>query len=130
MKRLRRVIRQVKSIGAEFWLVLALAGILFWLTGSAIASQVLYSSYTSPTQLQADTQLEMKLSVTILVIHAEIDQRRKATAVSIKTTDSNLKKLEYEFPMTESRQIESMIAEEIGIPIQEVRKLVRYRIVN
>ncbi|MEP0919718.1 hypothetical protein NC981_23085 [Leptolyngbya sp. DQ-M1] len=130
MKRLRRVIQQVKLIGAEFWLALVVAGILFWLTGSAIAHQVLHGSYTSPSQLQADTQLEMKLSVTVLVIHAEIDQRRKTTAVSIKTTDSNLKKLEYEFPIIDARQVESVIAEEIGLPIQEVRKLVRYRIVN
>jgi hypothetical protein len=130
MKQLQRVIRQVKSISSEFWLALIVAGVLFWLTGTAIALQVLHSSYTSPTQLQADTQLEMKLSVTVLVIHAEIDQRRKTTAVSIKTTDSNLKKLEYEFPITETRQVESVIAQEIGLPIQEVRKLVRYRIIN
>ncbi len=128
MRRLHRIIQNLGFSRAEFWLPLPLVGILFWLGGTAIARQVLHYSYSSPNQLQADTQLEMKLSVIVFVINAEINQSRKTTAVSIKTTDSNLKKLEYEFPITEPRQVEAAIAQEIGLPIQEVRKLVRYRI--
>jgi hypothetical protein len=130
MRQLQRVIQKLEPIGAEFWLALPLTAILFWLAGTAIAQQVLHRSYSSPNQLQADTQLEMKLSVTILVINADINQRDSTTDVSIKTTDSNLKKLEYEFPVTEARQVEAAIAQETSLPVQEVRKLIRYRIVS
>lgn len=130
MQRLYRILQNSELIRAKFWLPLPLVGILFWLGGTAIARQVLHASYTSANQLQADTQLEMKLSVAVLVINAEIDQRRNTTAVSIKTTDSNLKRLEYEFPATQPKQIEDAIAQEIGLPVQEVRKLVRYRMMN
>jgi hypothetical protein len=124
MRRLQRRIQNLEFI--EFWLTLPLVGFFFWLGGSAIARQVLHSSYPSPNQLQADTQLEMKLSV--IVINAEINPRLSKTAVSIKTTESRLKKLEYEFPSTEPQKVEAAIAQEIGLPSQEVRKLVRYRI--
>lgn len=107
-----------------------LVALLFWLSGTAIARQVLQSSYNSPNQLQADTQLEMKLSVTVLMINAEINQSRKTTTVSIKTTDSNLKRLEYEFLTTEPKQVEALVVQEIGLPVQEVRRLARYRVVN
>lgn len=130
MQRLYRIVQNLKSSRAEFWLPLPLVGITFWLAGNAIAKQVLYSSYTSPNQLQADTQLEMKLSIAVLVINAEINLRRGTTAASIRTTESNLKKLEYEFAVTDPKQIEIAIAQEIGLPVEEVRKLIRYRIVN
>ena len=123
---LRRKLQNTECI--EFWLMLPLVSCLFWLGGAAIARQVLHSSYTSSNQLQADTQLEMKLSVAVLVINVEINQRLNATRVSIKTTESNLKKLEYEFPLTEPQRIKAAIAQEIGLPVQEVRKLVRYRL--
>lgn len=109
-------------------MALPLAGILFWFAGTAIAQQVLHRSYSSPNQLQANTQLEMKLSATILLMNAEINQRQGTTTVSIKTTDSTLKKLEYEFPVIEARQVEAAIAQEIGLSVQDVRKLVRYRV--
>lgn len=122
------ILQNLKSSGAEFWL--PLVGILLWLGGNAIAQQVLHQAHSSPNQLQADTQLDMKLSATVLVINAQIDQQRNTTAVSIKTTDSNLKKLEYEFSSAEPKQVEVAIAQEIGLPVQEVRKLVRYRIMD
>lgn len=126
----QRVIQRFERLGAEFWLPLPLVGVLFWIAGDAIAQQAMSRSYSSPNQLQADTQLEMKLSVTVLIINAEIDSRQGTTSVSIKTTDSNLKKLEYEFPVTDAGQIETAIAQEIGLPVSEVRKLVRYRLTN
>jgi len=130
MKRLDGILQGLERIKAEFWLPLPLVGILFWLGGTAIARQVLHHSYSSPNYLQADTQLDMKLSITVLVITAAIDQSRNTTAVSIKTADSNLKKLEYEFPIADPKQVEAAIAQEIGLPTQEVRKLIRYRISN
>jgi hypothetical protein len=130
MQKIYQMIQSISLTGVGFWLPLPLVGVLFWLGGSAVSRQVLHSSYSSPNHLQADTQLEMKLSVAVVVINVEINSRRNTTAVSIKTTHSHLKKLEYEFSATDPKQIEREIAQEIGLPIQEVRKLVRYRIVN
>ncbi|NJR51822.1 MAG: hypothetical protein HC780_21810 [Leptolyngbyaceae cyanobacterium CSU_1_3] len=130
MRQWHHILQNLKSSGAEFWLPLPLVGIVLWLGGTAIAQQVLRQAHNSPNQLQADTQLDMKLSATVLVISAQIDQQRNTTTVSIKTTDSNLKKLEYEFPSADPKQVEAAIAQEIGLPVQEVRKLVHYRIVD
>ncbi|MBE9009064.1 hypothetical protein IQ250_02450 [Pseudanabaenaceae cyanobacterium LEGE 13415] len=130
MQQLSRLFQTVELNRVKFWLPLPLIGISIWFAGSAIAHRVLHTSYMSSNQLQADTQLQMKLSVGVLMINADINQRSNTTTVSIKTTDPDLKTLEYEFSAIEPQQIETAIAQEIDLPIQEVRKLVRYRIIE
>jgi len=96
--------------------------------GNLIAAQVLSRPYQSVNKLQADTQSDVKLSVTVLSINAKIDHNRGITTIFIKTTDSTLKKLEYEFPATQAEQIEAAIAQELTMPIAEVRRLISYHI--
>lgn len=114
--------------GWEFWLPLPLIATLFWVAGNFITAQVLSRPYDSVTKLQADTQLDVKLSVTILMVNAEIDRSQGVTNVFVKTTDSALKKLEYEFPVIQASQVEAAIAEELELPIENVRKLISYRV--
>jgi len=96
--------------------------------GNSIAVQVLSRPYQSVNKLQADTQLDMKLSVTILSMTAKIDRSRGSTTIAVKTSDSTLRKLEYEFSATEVNQIERAIAQELEMSITDVRKLVSYQI--
>jgi cell division protein FtsX len=112
----------------EFWLPLPLLGVLFWFSGNLMAEQILSRSYDSVNKLQADNQLDVKLSMTVVFIQAEIDKTKGVTLVAIKTTDSSLKKLEFEFPNTNISQVETAIAQELGMSIENVRKLVRYQI--
>jgi hypothetical protein len=117
-----------RSLWLEFWLPLPLLGILFWLGGNMVTNQVLSRPYTTVTKLQADTQQEVKLSVTVLLIKAEIDKNKGVTRVIVKTTDPELKTLEFEFLVAEATQVEALIAQKLGLSPTDVRKLVRYQL--
>jgi hypothetical protein len=117
-----------RSLWLEFWLPLPLLGILFWLGGNMVTNQVLSRPYTTVTKLQADTQQEVKLSVTVLLIKAEIDKNKGVTRVIVKTTDPELKTLEFEFLLAEATQVEALIAQKLGLSPTDVRKLVRYQL--
>jgi hypothetical protein len=93
-----------------------------------MTAQVLSRPYNSVNTLQADMQLDVRLSVTILTMNAEIDRSRGVTTILVKTTDSTLKRLEYEFPVVQANQVEAAIAQELAMPVENVRKLVSYRI--
>lgn len=123
-----RFLQLLYRAGWEFWLSLPVVAVLFWGTGNLIAAHVLSRPYDSVNSLEADTHLDVKLSVTILNMNAKIDRRRGVTTISVKTTDSTLKKLEYEFPVTQASQVETAIAHELKMPIADVRKLISYQI--
>lgn len=95
-----------------------------------MAAQILSRPYNSVNKLQADRQLDRRLPVTILTINAEIDRSLGVTTIFVNTSDSTLKKLEYEFPVTQTSQVEAGIAQELGMPVENVRKLISYRIKN
>jgi predicted transcriptional regulator len=64
------------------------------------------------------------------VIQVLIDKNRGVTQVEVKTNDSQLKKLEFVFPITNFEQVEMKIAQELGLSKQNVKKLARYQIKN
>lgn len=115
-------------LGWEFWLPLPLIAVIFGLIGNCIAVQVLNRPYNSIDRLQADRQLDTKLSMMVLAINAEIDRRRGVTQVSIRATNATVKTLQYEFSITQAEQVEIAIAREFGISVKDVRKLISYRI--
>lgn len=114
----------------RFWLVLPVLGLIFWYCSDLTTERILSRPYGTVAQLEADTQLEIKLSVTIILIKAEIDKAQGFTQVQVKNTNPTLTKLEFEFPVTEFSQVEYAIAQELGLSLEEVRKLVRYRVRN
>ncbi|MEH2273974.1 MAG: hypothetical protein V7K40_03970 [Nostoc sp.] len=120
----------LRGLGLEFWLPLPLVAVVFWLSCSFLAAQQLSQSYSTEKKLQSDTQLEARLSVNVLLINAAVNRTQKITQIEVKTADPILKRLELELPTIEFSQIEATIAEELGLPRQDVRKLVRYEIVD
>ncbi|MEH2244209.1 hypothetical protein [Nostoc sp.] len=120
----------LRGLGLEFWLPLPLVAVVFWLGCSFLAAQQLSQSYSTETKLQSDTQLEARVSVNVLLINAAVNRTQKITQVEVKTADPILKRLELELPTIEFSQIEATIAEELGLPREDVRKLVRYEIVD
>ncbi|MEH2405786.1 hypothetical protein [Nostoc sp.] len=120
----------LRGLGLEFWLPLPLVAVVFWLSCSLLGAQQLSQSYSTKTKLQSDTQLEARLSVNVLLINATVNRTQKITQVEVETADPILKRLELELPTIEFSQIEAAIAQELGLPREDVRKLVRYEVVD
>ena len=127
---LPRWLQFLRPLWLEFWLPLPLLGIIFWFGGNAVTSQVLSRPYSTVSKLQADTQQEVQLTVTVLVIKAEIEKNEGLTSVEVKTADPELTRLKFEFPVTEVSQVEAMIAQKLGLSREDVNKLVRYQVKN
>ena len=127
---LPRWLEFLRPLWLEFWLPLPLLGIIFWLGGNAVTSQVLSRPYSTVSKLQADTQQDVQLTVTVLVIKAEIEKNEGLTSVEVKTADPELTRLRFEFPVTEVSQVEAMIAQKLGLSREDVNKLVRYQVKN
>lgn len=113
-----------------FWLPLLLVGLLFFWGTDWINNYVTSQAYETTTQLQADEQPEVQLSfsVRITAIDAEIDRRTEVTEVTVRTTDSILRELELDLPVTEFAQIEAALMRELGLTRDMVKPLMRYRI--
>lgn len=120
----------LQNIDLKFWLPLPLLALFFWFSCSLIAAQVLSRPRETKDKLQADAQLEIHMAVNVMRIEATIDQSAQMAKVEVQATDSILKKLEFEFPITDASQVEGAIAQELALPIQDVRQLVRYEIVD
>jgi hypothetical protein len=127
---LPRWLQALHPLWLEFWLPLPLLGIIFWLGGNAVTSQVLSRPYSTVSKLQADTQQEVQLSLTVLVIKAEIEKNEGLTSVEVKTADPELTRLKFEFPVTEVSQVEEAIAQKLGLSREDAKKLVRYQVKN
>lgn len=128
----RSLKRQWSTKGLEFWLPLPLLGIGFWIGSGWVAHQVLSYNYATTEQLKADPEevLNLTINATILSIEAEINRRENFTEVQVNTTDTILKELRFEFPVTEIEAVEAAIIQELKLSPEIVQKLVRYRIDN
>lgn len=120
----------LQASGAEFWLPLPFVAIAFWFGTHILMAQELRQPQPTETKLQADTQLKATVSINILLINAIINRQQGVTQIEVETTESILKRLELELPMTNTNQIEAAIAQELQLSRQDVRQLVRYEIVE
>lgn len=121
-------LQALKSLGLEFWLPLPLLAIIFWLGCGWVTNRILSRSYDPGAKLEANTQLSGQPSKVLLAIKVEIRENQGFSKVRVKTANSALKELEFEFPMTEVSQIETAISQELGLPPQQIKQLVRYHI--
>jgi hypothetical protein len=123
-----RWLQALKSLGLEFWLPLPLLGLVFWIGGGLVTDRILSRSYDTTTPLKAKTQLKKQPEKVVLAIKVEIKYSQGFSQVRVKTANSALKKLEFEFPLTEVSQIEAAISRELGLPPEQVRHLIRYQV--
>lgn len=122
-----RLLQGLSSLGLEFWLPLPLLGLVFWIGGGFVTIQMLNHSYNPKTYLRADMQLQER-SRTVVLIKVEIKKNQGFSKVKVKTVNSALKEMEFEFPITEPSQVEAAIGQQLGLPTQYVKNLVRYQI--
>ncbi|WP_036477938.1 hypothetical protein [Myxosarcina sp. GI1] len=125
---LPRWLQKASSLNLDFWLLLPILALAFWMGGEVISDRVLSRPHGIVTELEANQRTQIELSFTVQVIQVLIDKNRGATQVKIKTNDSELKKLEFEFPTTEFEQVEKAIALELGLSREDVKRLARYQI--
>jgi len=123
-----RFLRLLHRSGWEFWLPLPLIAALFWFAGNITASQVLRRPYGSISKLHVNSQSDVEWPMEILAITATIDRNRDVTTVLIRMTDVNSKPLTYEYPVTKASQVEVAIAQALKLPVEDIRKIISYRI--
>lgn len=131
MSRIRN--HWLQAIGSKFWLPLPLMTLLLWFGCSAAADQVLSRPRDAKDKLQADAQLDIRMSVDVMRIEAMIDRSDPSVQmarVEVQTAESILKKLEFEFPITDIAEVEGAIAQTLELSQSEVRGLIRYEIVD
>jgi len=80
--------------------------------------------------LQTNTQMQVRSTVQVLGILAEIQKKPGFTKVEVNTANSILKNLEFEFPVTELSEIKAMMIQELGLSRENASMLVSYRIKN
>ena len=123
-----RWLQQASNLSLDFWLLLPVLALAFWIGGEVISNKVLSRPYDIVTELEANQPTQVKLSFTVQVIQVLIDKNRGVTQVKVKTNDSELTKLEFEFPMTEFEKVEKAIAFELSLSPEDVQRLTRYQI--
>lgn len=120
---LSRWLLKFQSLKLQFWLPLPLLVIAFGLCGEALTNQLLSRSHGLLDKLQAGTQsTKVQLTVDVREIIFEIEKDENFTKVDIQTTNSVLKELEFNFPVTELSMVKAMIARDLGLST-EVEKI-------
>ncbi|QSJ14173.1 hypothetical protein JYQ62_19760 [Nostoc sp. UHCC 0702] len=120
------------NLGLEFWLLLPLIVLFFWMSTTWLTYQVLSYTHGTDAQIHADSkhQIQFSASVAVMAIEAVIARTEKFTEVKVYTADSFLKQMEFEFPVIEFAQVDAAIAQALGLPLPAVKQLIRYRIEN
>jgi hypothetical protein len=80
--------------------------------------------------LQPHTQMQLRSTFQVVGILSEIEKEKGFTKVEVNTTNSILKKLEFEFPVTELSKVKTAIVQELGLSRENARILVSYRVKN
>ncbi|UKO98224.1 hypothetical protein [Nostoc sp. UHCC 0870] len=80
--------------------------------------------------LQPHTQMQLSSTFQVVGILSEIEKEKGFTKVEVNTTNSILKKLEFEFPVTELSKVKTAIVQELGLSRENARILVSYRVKN
>lgn len=120
----------LRALGLEFWLLLPLLGFAFWAGSGFVTDKLLNRSFKTDKYLRADIQLAKKAPKTILSIQAEIHTNQGFSLVTVKTGNSTLKELKFEFPFTELSKVKMAISQELGLSQEDVKRLVRYQIID
>ena len=125
-----RWFKVLRALGLEFWLPLPLLALGFWAGSGFLLDWILSRSYQTGQYLQPNTQPTRQSPRTVVAIKAKIDKVDRVSLVTVKTDNSPLKELKFQFPLTEFSDIEAAISKELGLSSEEVRKLIVYQVVR
>ncbi|NEQ26158.1 MAG: hypothetical protein F6K28_45365 [Microcoleus sp. SIO2G3] len=120
--------RSLRALGLEFWLPLPLLGLLFWAGSSLIERQLLHRSNSTVAPVQVEPRRSPAASV--LSIKVEIDRDRSVSQVSVSTITSTVKTRKFEVSVVEQKQVERAIAQQLSLPLEQIKELTQYEIKN
>ncbi|MBF2063025.1 MAG: hypothetical protein IGS39_01115 [Calothrix sp. C42_A2020_038] len=116
----------------ELWLSLPFIALGCWgLSGIAMYS-VINRSYGAKKYLQLEqAKLPPQIVVAALptwaeprAIYVEIDKNRGVSRVKVETKNYPLAEIVFEFPVTETNQVEAAISRALGMPHEQTRNLI------
>ncbi|MBW4616649.1 MAG: hypothetical protein KME21_26065 [Desmonostoc vinosum HA7617-LM4] len=116
----------LRSLGLMFWLSLPLIGVVFWLGSGFVGDRILARFSPSKKYLLADKQAAGQMMKKVVAIEVKIQQQQGISLVNVKTNDSFLKTIVFEFPITEPSQLEVTLSQELGLPRDRVQEMIRY----
>ncbi len=108
------------SLSLRFLLPLPLLLIVFALGGEYLTNQVLNRSYVALDKLQAEnSHPQVQLAVDAIITKLEIEQEQEFTQVEVRTANSVIQKLDFEFALANSNTAKAMLAQKVGLPTPE-----------
>ncbi|MEH2355451.1 hypothetical protein [Nostoc sp.] len=114
----------LRSLGFVFWLSLPLIGLVFWLGSGFVGDRILSHSNLTKKYLLADTQSARQIMKKIVAIKVEILPEKGVSRVNVKTNNSVLTRIVFEFPITDTNQLEAALSQELGLPRDRVKELI------
>lgn len=123
-----RSLWQALPLGLEFWLPLPLVGLTFWLGGGLMIDRILSRPYLTTNKLPANTGLAVQLAANDAVIQAQINRERQVTRVEVRSLNPDLQDIVFELDTTELDQVETQIAQKLGLTPTVVKKQIRYQL--
>lgn len=122
-----RWLQVLHALGVEFWLLLPLLGLGFWLSSGVLTDRILDRFSKTENYLQIDNKQDRQLVKRIRVITVLINEKNGFSIVNVRIENNVLQSLKFEFPLTAPEQLEAAISRELGLPRNRVRELVIYR---
>ena len=117
----------LRSLGLEFWLPLPLLGFAFWVVSGLVTDHSLKLANDSVESVKI-TPDKAQLSTKILFIKVTVDRDRHISQVKVKKATRVYQQQEFELATTELEQIETAVSQKLGLPLPQVRQLLRYQI--
>ncbi|MEM6519770.1 MAG: hypothetical protein AAF722_10645 [Cyanobacteria bacterium P01_C01_bin.70] len=129
VRKLRRL-WLLNGSGLRFWLSLLVLGLAFWSIGQLMTLRILGRTYQAHYYFSADVQPEAIPQPAIAAIQVEIYNESSTAEAKIVASDPSLQDRKLQLALTVPEDIEQAIAQELDIPLQEVRRLVHYKVHN
>jgi hypothetical protein len=127
-----KLLKLLRATLFELWLPLPLLGFLCWgLSGIAMYGVLNRSSDTQKyLQIEQQAKLPSQIVVAALpkgaapkAIYVEVDKNKGVSRVKVKTKNSPLTEVVFEFPVTETSQVEAAISKALGMSPEDARGL-------
>lgn len=111
------------------WLLLPFVSWGIWVATGWMTNWVLSHSYRSTHQLQTSfyPQALFSQTLTITSIQARVDRNSDIAEITLTTTNSALKHMEFKFPYTEIPALEIALAQELNSTPAAIQSLIYYQ---